>query len=129
MRPRRMRDRSAVSVGGEVRAPVHPAAVRAPLMRSRPAYAVAASGKWFDEEDNRRLPAGEVHAWERGTNQTLCGLSLFRSGLARFPHVAWPDVMPESGGAADEVGWVCPRCSSGAGRARGRTWTRTAPRP
>ncbi len=27
-------------------------------------YAVAASGEWFDNEDNVRLPAGEVHAWD-----------------------------------------------------------------
>ncbi|MFE1260704.1 hypothetical protein ACFW5X_09275 [Streptomyces albogriseolus] len=30
-------------------------------------YAVAASGQWTDEEDGRRrMPAGEVHAWEPG---------------------------------------------------------------
>ncbi|WP_280855274.1 hypothetical protein [Streptomyces sp. SAI-144] len=40
-------------------------------------YAVAASGRWTDEEEGRRrLPAGEVHAWEPCTNQTVCGLSL-----------------------------------------------------
>lgn len=28
-------------------------------------YAVAASGQWTDEEEGRRrLPSGEVHAWE-----------------------------------------------------------------
>lgn len=40
-------------------------------------YAVAASGQWtHEEEGRRRLPSGEVHAWERGLNQTVCGLSL-----------------------------------------------------
>ncbi|MBQ0866902.1 hypothetical protein ACH4RA_17895 [Streptomyces smyrnaeus] len=95
-------------------------------------YAVAASGQWADEEDGRRLPAGEVHAWEQGLNQTVCGLSLSRSELRRFPHIGWPDIFPESGGAADRVQRVCPRCASAAGRrgtdARPR-WHRTNPRP
>ncbi|CAL9373218.1 MULTISPECIES: hypothetical protein [unclassified Streptomyces] len=96
-------------------------------------YAVAASGEWTDEEEGRRrLPAGEVHAWEPGRNETVCGLSLSRSRLARFSHVAWQDVFPESGGAADEVRRVCPRCAAGAGR-RGRDarprWRRVDPRP
>ncbi len=52
-------------------------------------YGVAASGQWTDEEEGRRrLPAGEVHAWEPGMNQTVCGLPLSRSQLIRFPHVA-----------------------------------------
>ncbi len=59
-------------------------------------YQVAASGRWWDEEDNRWLPAGEVHAWEQGLNQTACGLSLHRSRLARFAAVGWSDVLPES---------------------------------
>jgi hypothetical protein len=74
------------------------------------------------------MPAGEVHAWEPGTNQTLCGLSLHRSRLDRFPHVPWPEVIPESGGSADEVRRVCPRCAAAAGRG-GRSWTRSNPRP
>ncbi|MDG9689172.1 hypothetical protein ACH4NS_16050 [Streptomyces mutabilis] len=81
-------------------------------------YGVAASGRWWDEEDNRRLPAGEVHAWERGMNETVCGLSLHRSQLSRFPGVDWTDVLPESGGAADAVRRVCPRCAAAAGRGR-----------
>ncbi|CAM3130195.1 MULTISPECIES: hypothetical protein [Streptomyces] len=101
-------------------------------MAARKRYAVAASGRWFDEDDGRRLPAGEVHAWEPGTNQTVCGLALSRSQLARFPHVEWPDILPESGGAADRVQRVCPRCAAVAGRrgpdARPR-WHRTDPRP
>ncbi|MFI0169075.1 hypothetical protein [Streptomyces sp. NPDC017095] len=94
---------------------------------------MAASGQWTDEEEGRRrLPAGEVHAWEPGLNQTVCGLALSRSQLVRFPGVAWADTFPESGGAADRVQRVCPRCASVAGRrgtdARPR-WQRTNPRP
>ncbi|MGW1635134.1 hypothetical protein, partial [Streptomyces anthocyanicus] len=66
-------------------------------------YEVAASGRWWDEDDRRWLPAGEVHAREPGRNETVCGLSLHRSRLSRFPAVAWTDVLPESGGAADAV--------------------------
>lgn len=96
-------------------------------------YAVAASGQWTDEEEGRRrLPSGEVHAWEPGLNQTVCGLSLNRSQLVRFPHVTWPDTFPGSGGAADRVRGQCPRCASVAGRrgqdARPRR-QRTNPRP
>ena len=64
--------------------------------------AVAASSRWTDP-DGVRMPAGEVHAWERGRNETVCGLSLSRSGLRRFPHVSWADVQPESGRHAEEV--------------------------
>ncbi|MFE0819210.1 hypothetical protein [Streptomyces sp. NPDC058847] len=95
-------------------------------------YEVAASGRWWDEEDSRWLPAGEVHAWEQGMNQTVCGLSLHRSRLARFPAVGWGDVLPESGGAADAVRRVCPRCAAAVGR-RGAGdrpgWRRVNPRP
>ncbi|MFJ3289563.1 hypothetical protein ACIPMW_30270 [Streptomyces sp. NPDC086669] len=97
-------------------------------------YAVAASGQWTDVEEagRRRLPAGEVHAWEPGLNQAVCGLSLSRSRLSRFAHVPWPDIFPESGGAADRVQRVCPRCAAGAGR-RGPDprprWQRVNPRP
>lgn len=65
-------------------------------------------------------------------NETVCGLSLSRSRPARFPHVAWPDAFPGSGGAADRVQRVCPRCASAAGR-RGSDarppWQRIDPRP
>ncbi|GHD41916.1 hypothetical protein [Streptomyces galbus] len=96
-------------------------------------YAVAASGQWTDEEEGRRrLPAGEVHAWEPGRNETVCGLSLSRSRLIRFAGVTWTDTFPESGGAADRVQRQCPRCASVAGR-RGSdarpVWHRTNPRP
>ena len=90
---------------------------------------VAASSTWTDPE-GFRLPAGEVHAWEPGTNQTRCGLPLHRSGLSRFSHVVWSDVQPESGGSADAVGRVCPRCAADQGRRRdARRWTRSNPRP
>ncbi len=96
-------------------------------------YAVAATGQWTDEEEGRRrLPAGEVHAWQPGLNQTVCGLSLSRSQLVRFPHVVWQDVLPESGGAADRVQRLCRRCASVAGRRGGDArprWHRTNPRP
>ena len=91
---------------------------------------MAAGGSWTDPDGVRR-PAGEVHGWEPGTNQTLCGLALSRSGLLRFPHVRWADVQPASGGSADEVQRVCPRCAAalGARRDASRRWTRTSPRP
>ncbi|WP_246555186.1 hypothetical protein [Streptomyces paradoxus] len=78
------------------------------------------------------MSSGEVHTWEPGRNETVCGLSLSRSRLVRFPHVGRPDTFPESGGAADRVRRPCPRCASVAGRrgpdARPR-WHRTGPRP
>lgn len=89
---------------------------------------VAATGEWEDETGSR-LPAGEVHAWLPGTNQTICDVPLHRAGLRRFPHVPWADAMPETGGSADEVVRVCPRCAAAAGRGRGRRWTRDSPRP
>jgi hypothetical protein len=84
-------------------------------------YAVAGSSEWTDPDGVRR-PAGEVHAWTPGTNQTACGLPLARSRLARYPHVGWADVQPESGRHADEVRRVCPRCAAAA---RPRRATRT----
>lgn len=89
---------------------------------------VAATGRWTDE-DGQSLPAGEVHAWNLGMNQTSCGMPLHRAGLLRFSKVEWRDVMPESGGSADAVAKVCPKCAATAGRHRGRQWTRDAPRP
>ena len=92
--------------------------------------AVAASGQWVDPDDGIRYPAGEVHAWERGRNETVCGLSLSRSRLTRFPHVGWADVQPESGRHAEEVQAVCRRCRAGQGARRDeRGWTRRNPRP
>lgn len=95
-----------------------------------PSTGVAASSTWTDP-DGVRLPAGEVHAWAPGTNQTLCGLPLSRARLSRFPHIGWGDVDPATGGAADAVSAVCARCTAATTprRARGRRWTRTDPRP
>jgi hypothetical protein len=84
--------------------------------------AVAATDRWTDPDDGIRYPAGEVHAWERGRNETVCGLSLSRSRLARFPHVGWEDVQPESGRHAEGVQAVCRRCRAGQGARRGRAW-------
>ena len=98
-------------------------------MRMRNA-AVAAADQWTDPDDGIRYPAGEVHAWEQGRNETVCGLSLSRSRLARFPHVSWADVQPESGRHAEEVQAVCRRCRAAQGARRDdRGWTRTNPRP
>ncbi|SCK12902.1 hypothetical protein [Streptomyces sp. WMMB 322] len=94
-------------------------------------FAVAASSEWTDDEDGVRLPAGEAHAWVPGQNQTVCGLPLRRAQLTRFPHVTWADALPESGGGADRVKRLCPRCrSAAAGRTAGRdSWRRVNPRP
>lgn len=90
---------------------------------------VAASSTWTDP-DGVRMPAGEVHAWEPGHNQTACGLSLSRSHLIRFAHVTWADVQPDTGGHADAVQRVCPRCDAALGRRRDDLpWRRENPRP
>jgi len=81
--------------------------------------AVAAADQWRDPDDGIRYPAGEVHAWDQGRNETVCGLSLSRSRLARFPHVTWQDVQPESGRHAEGVQEVCRRCAEGLGARRG----------
>jgi hypothetical protein len=91
--------------------------------------AVAATGTWTDP-DGFRTPSREVHAWLPGTNQTVCGLSLHRSQLLRFPHIDWVDVQPLTGRDADLVAAVCHRCAAGMGRRRDdRRWSRTDPRP
>jgi len=88
-------------------------------MTRRPTDArVAASSTWTDPDGVRR-PAGDVHGWVPGTNQTVCGLALSRSALARFGHVAWPDALPEAGRHADAVQHVCERCRA-ALRPRGK---------
>ena len=90
--------------------------------------AVAASSEWTNP-DGIRSPAGTVHAWRPGTNQTLCGLQLSRTGLLRFPHVPWAEAQPATGRDADRVQEVCPRCAAATGRRRGeRPWRRVDPR-
>jgi hypothetical protein len=93
-------------------------------------YAIAASGEQRGG-DGIRQPAGEVHAWQPGRNETACGLALSRTALRRFPHERWEysstDVLTDT----DAVGWICPKCLSAAGGARRgfRPWTRVNPRP
>lgn len=91
---------------------------------------VAATDDWLDDEYVRH-PAGEVHGWLRGHNGTVCGLSLHRSRLRSFADVEWADVQPDSGGRADAVQAVCPRCAAGIeGRtSKRKRWTREFPRP
>lgn len=96
-------------------------------MARRPTGArVAASSTWTDP-DGVRMPAGEVHGWVEGTNQTVCGIPLARASLARFPHVAWTDAQPDTGRHADEVRHVCTRCR-GALRPREGRDRRSVPR-
>lgn len=90
--------------------------------------AVAASGQIIDDDGIRR-PAGDVHAWMIGTNQSVCGLALSRSGLRRFPHVSWSEVYAVTGGNAEGVQRVCPRCAAAAGSRTEQRWTRRDPRP
>lgn len=90
--------------------------------------AVAASDETIDEDGIRR-PAGEVHAWVQGTNQSVCGLALSRSRLRRFPHVTWSEVYAVTGGLADGVQRVCPRCAAAVGGRDAGRWTRRDPRP
>jgi hypothetical protein len=90
---------------------------------------VAASGTGADE-DGVRHPSGEVHGYLPGRNSTVCGLQLSRSALSRCPEVSWEDAQPASGGRADAVALVCPRCSAASGRRRDeRGWQRRDPRP
>jgi hypothetical protein len=90
--------------------------------------AVAASAQWVDEEGIRE-PGGDVHAWHRGTNQTLCGLSLYRTGLSRFPHVLWIDARWLAD-TTDRLIVACHRCAGAVGGRRDeRRWTRKDPRP
>ncbi|MCW2607059.1 MAG: hypothetical protein JWO60_1752 [Frankiales bacterium] len=85
------------------------------------------------ELDGERLPAGEVHGWWHGHNETVCGLALSRSALVRFGALLWADVQPASGGAADLVQSVCERCTAvlrpRSVHADGPGWSRTRPRP
>lgn len=71
--------------------------------------AVAASSQQTDAFGIRQ-PAGEVHAWHRGRNETVCGLSLSRSRLRRFPHVPFDFQSTDVLTAQDPIGRVCPRC-------------------
>ena len=90
---------------------------------------VVATDTWTDP-DGIRAPAGSVHAWLPGTNQTVCGRQLSKEGLLSFPHIQWVDVQPATGRDADRVNAVCPQCAAGMGARRDdRPWRRTDPRP
>ncbi len=90
---------------------------------------VAATDSWTDP-DGFRSPAGEVHAWLPGTNQTVCGVPLHKARLGRFPHIDWRDVQPATGRDADRVTGVCRRCAAGTGQRRDeKPWKRVDPRP
>lgn len=102
-------------------------------MKSGKQFAVAASGRGRTRRTaDAGFPPARSTPGSRGRNETVCGLSLSRSQLARFSHVGWPDIFPESGGAADRVQRVCRRCASVAGRRGGEArprWHRVHPRP
>lgn len=89
---------------------------------------MAASGECTGP-DEVRAPRGLVHAWRQGTEQTLCGVLLSKSGLLRFPHVDWADVQPVAGQDTDLVLRVCPRCAAAMGRRTDECrWHRDSPR-
>ena len=101
--------------------------MRAASEHAKRSASVAASGS--GELDGERLPSGEVHGWWHGQNETVCGLSLSKSRLVRFPALSWVDVQPASGGAADLVHDACARCTAALRPRAGTGWTRTSPRP
>jgi hypothetical protein len=102
-----------------------------PIPMARVVVASVVASSEFVGDDGVRQPGGEVHAWQPGTNQTVCGLALSRTRLRRFPHVRFDfrstDVV--GGNGEDEVGHICPRCVAATGGRARRSWTRTAPRP
>ena len=79
--------------------------------------------------DGVRVPAGEVHAWLSGQNQTVCGLALSRTRLIRFPHVPFDFRASDVLTAEDEIGYLCPRCVAATTRRDERGWRRVSPRP
>ena len=95
-----------------------------------PRYSVAASGEVRGPEGVRE-PAGALHAWIPGTNQTLCGVPLHRAGLRRFSHETWEYHSTDVLTPADRIGWLCPDCLAAAGPRRrdARRWQRHNARP
>ncbi|MEV8510218.1 hypothetical protein AB0368_36055 [Actinoplanes sp. NPDC051475] len=89
---------------------------------------VAASSEWVDAAGVRQ-PGGEVHAWQPGLNQTVCGLPLSRARLRRFPHVPFDFRRTDVVTPEEQVRHICPRCVAATGRRGERSWTRIAPRP
>ena len=81
-------------------------------MVRKQAPSVAASSEWRDE-DGTRQPRGDVHAWQPGDNQTLCGVPLHRARLSRFQHVLWADALWLAD-TTDHTLAICPRCTAAA---------------
>ena len=81
------------------------------------------------DDDGIRRPGGDVNAWMVCSNQSVCGLALSRSQLRRFPHVSWSEVYAVTGGYAEGVQRVCPRCAAGVGAPEAGRWIRRKPRP
>ena len=87
--------------------------------------AVAASTEWTDEFGERQ-PGGDVHAWQPGHNQTLCGLPLHRTALRGFAHVPFDFRPTDIVTTADPIRRICPRCLAAITPRphRGRTFRR-----
>ncbi|AEV83062.1 hypothetical protein ACWT_2043 [Actinoplanes sp. SE50] len=99
---------------------------------ARVSTAATAASSQVNGPDGSRAPAGEVHAWLPGTNQTLCGLALSRTRLVRFPHQRFDYRASDVTGAGDDIGFICPKCVAATtprDQRDGRGWKRVAPRP
>lgn len=83
--------------------------------------AVAASGEYVDQ-DGVRAPWGDMHGWQRGRNETLCGVSVKRAELRPFPHRLWADAIwtVESSGGHERTGRLCPGCLAAVRRKKPR---------
>jgi hypothetical protein len=77
--------------------------------------AVAASGS-ITRPMGGEAPTGLVHAWRRGTRQTLCGVLLKGSELTTFRDVEWDDVQPVPGSDLDLQMRICPGCAAATSR-------------
>ncbi|SDD11357.1 hypothetical protein SAMN05216174_107201 [Actinokineospora iranica] len=82
---------------------------------------------WRDE-DGVRQPGGDTHAWSPGRNEALCGVSLHRAGLDRFPHVSWADARWLAD-TTDRPLVLCARCVAATRGRDERPWSRVRPRP
>jgi hypothetical protein len=94
--------------------------------------AATAASSQISGPDGTRAPAGELHAWLPGTNQTLCGLALSRTRLIRFPHHRFDFRTSDTTAAGDDIGFICPRCVAATTprhQRDGHGWERVAPRP
>jgi hypothetical protein len=93
---------------------------------------IAATGEWRGD-DGIRMPAGAVHGWLPGQNQTVCGLPLSRAGLRVFPHLPWDYRDTDVLGPSDRVAYVCEGCLAALRdrprRGQHKGWTRRSPRP